>query len=712
MRSTSLGLSGLHPSAGLLVYATALGLILASCASPSGSAAGGGVLVSDAVTDTGSADASTTADTSDVDTASGSASDGASGDTGSDTGGSDGVGGDGAPSDASCSVGQPCDDGDLCTQADGCVGGVCKGTPLDCNIGLGPCSQGACEPSLGVCVTSNKDAACDDGDPCTAPDNCLLGACTGFPVEGCCTPSCAGKVCGDNGCGASCGSCASGQICGAGTCVTSSKAGETCGDALKVGELPFKHFGTTSGANNDLSAPDNACYASSLGLYGAEVVYAYTAGQAVTLALTLSGYDNKPSLYVATDCADIKNSCLSGALGFGQSTLGPSYAAVAKGQTAFIIVDADGAGGDFTLEVKKCTPNCQGKVCGTDGCGGTCGDCPLLSAYNCSSVGTCLCVPNCYEKTCGSDGCGGACGKACGDGQSCDGVTMAGQFTGSCVKAGQAGDTCSSAVEVTGSPFVHNGSTVGLGNDLYGWAFCEGNGAGAYLGDEAPDKVFRIAGDKAATYLVELKEQSTNLQLYALTDCAKPMSCLQTSYKAQTLKSQLLVEASAARPVFVAVDGYSKQSGTFLLEAKRCDKPADCPTATPGDTCTWPVEVKELPYNASGSLGLPGYALPKGACGAPKTLGDAAANTAYRLVASASGTYTVKVTGTGGMDPIVYVAKDCLALSASCLGYADKTGDKGVEVLAIAAKAGDVLHIIVDATSNVGGTFSIAITGP
>ncbi len=441
-------------------------------------------------------------------------------------------------------------------------------------------------------------------------------------------------------------------------------------------------------------------------------MYSYTASEAVTLALTVSGYSNKPSLYVATDCFDFKNTCLTGALGFGQNTLGPSYAAVSKGQTAYIVVDADGAGGDFTLDVKACTPNCKDKVCGGDGCGGTCGDCPLLSAYNCSSVGTCLCVPNCYEKSCGSDGCGGTCGKACGAGQICDGATMAGQFTGNCVKADQLGDTCSAAVNVTGSPFVHNGTTVGLGNDLYGWAFCEGNGTGAYYGDEAPDKVFRLAGETAATYLVELKEESTNLELYALTDCTKPMSCLQTSYQAQTLKSQLLVEASAARPVYVAVDGSSQQSGTFLLEVKRCEQPADCPTATPGDTCTWPIDVKALPYSATGSLGLHGYTLPKGACGAPKSLGSAAANTAYRLVASGNGTYTVTVTDTGGMDPIVYAAKDCLAIGASCLGYADKTGEKGVEVLAIAAKAGDVVHIIVDATSNAGGTYSIAITGP
>mgnify|MGYP003346276651 CR=1 FL=1 len=40
-----------------------------------------------------------------------------------------------------------------------------------------------------------------------------------------------------------------------------------------------------------------------------------------------------------------------------------------------------------------------------------CGNCKVLSAYECSTAGTCVCVPNCYKKTCGFDGCGGTCGS-------------------------------------------------------------------------------------------------------------------------------------------------------------------------------------------------------------------------------------------------------------------------------------------------------------
>jgi hypothetical protein len=55
-----------------------------------------------------------------------------------------------------------------------------------------------------------------------------------------------------------------------------------------------------------------------------------------------------------------------------------------------------------------CMPDCTGKVCGSDGCGGSCGGCPSTQA--CSAAGQCECVPQCAGKACGPDGCGGMCG--------------------------------------------------------------------------------------------------------------------------------------------------------------------------------------------------------------------------------------------------------------------------------------------------------------
>jgi hypothetical protein len=65
-----------------------------------------------------------------------------------------------------------------------------------------------------------------------------------------------------------------------------------------------------------------------------------------------------------------------------------------------------------------CTPNCTGKTCGPDGCGGVCGTGTCPTGQGCIS-GTCqACNPACNGLNCGPDGCGGVCGK-CKSGQSC-----------------------------------------------------------------------------------------------------------------------------------------------------------------------------------------------------------------------------------------------------------------------------------------------------
>jgi hypothetical protein len=88
-----------------------------------------------------------------------------------------------------------------------------------------------------------------------------------------------------------------------------------------------------------------------------------------------------------------------------------------------------------------CVPACDKKSCGDDGCGGSCGTCPGNATCgdgicNCKEpvcLGTCCdagalctlvgcCNPNCQDRVCGSDGCGGSCGQCasgvpCGKGQ-------------------------------------------------------------------------------------------------------------------------------------------------------------------------------------------------------------------------------------------------------------------------------------------------------
>jgi hypothetical protein len=121
----------------------------------------------------------------------------------------------------------------------------------------------------------------------------------------------------------------------------------------------------------------------------------------------------------------------------------------------------DNGGAYYTLTTPACTPACEGKVCGPDGCGGECGACcsgqscgfgvcvggpgcdPSESAacggcaceacvcgmdpYCCDTqwddlcagecveyCGGCPAEPSCGGKECGPDGCGGTCGECPG----------------------------------------------------------------------------------------------------------------------------------------------------------------------------------------------------------------------------------------------------------------------------------------------------------
>jgi hypothetical protein len=61
----------------------------------------------------------------------------------------------------------------------------------------------------------------------------------------------------------------------------------------------------------------------------------------------------------------------------------------------------------------RCMPDCAGKQCGSDSCGGECGDCLESQQGNACQVNTCVWadVPDCTDKVCGSDGLGGLCGE-------------------------------------------------------------------------------------------------------------------------------------------------------------------------------------------------------------------------------------------------------------------------------------------------------------
>lgn len=63
-----------------------------------------------------------------------------------------------------------------------------------------------------------------------------------------------------------------------------------------------------------------------------------------------------------------------------------------------------------------CVVDCDGKQCGDDGCGNSCGECQNSQAQ--CVGGACVCLPDCTVKECGDDGCSGTCGE-CAPGLVC-----------------------------------------------------------------------------------------------------------------------------------------------------------------------------------------------------------------------------------------------------------------------------------------------------
>ena len=66
-----------------------------------------------------------------------------------------------------------------------------------------------------------------------------------------------------------------------------------------------------------------------------------------------------------------------------------------------------------------CVPQCAGKACGPDGCGGICGTCEAGTTCQSGACVSTVCTPFCQPGwECGPDGCDGSCGT-CGAGEVC-----------------------------------------------------------------------------------------------------------------------------------------------------------------------------------------------------------------------------------------------------------------------------------------------------
>ncbi|MBK07941.1 MAG: hypothetical protein CL920_34775 [Deltaproteobacteria bacterium] len=401
------------------------------------------------------------------------------------------------PSDCGCKLPQVCNRSKLSCEKT-CGNGVCENTynencetcPGDCKCPAGrACTKGSC---FNACGDGRCDAA--ENENCTScPDDC------GCPDGTQCQNGRCGAACGDGTCddtqGENCSSCptdcackTSGEICANGLCQAPCGDGfceiarkencDTCPsdcscpsqqycDVVSGGCLPYcgdNQCDANRGENCSTCASDCKCNDKQACSGGSCVCVKQCAGKEC-------GDDGCGgqcgSCSGATTCDTGTNKCECThecTLGDGECTGGKGYRRC--------LLDASGCRVwqtgtcQNTCEDDGVCCDCGSKVCGSDGCGGSCGACSSKAncvsgqcqcTHECNSVGelrcspqsngkyeecfadasgcrywsekscsggrTCVngqcCTPTCSGKECGSDGCGGQCGSCSSGGGTC-----------------------------------------------------------------------------------------------------------------------------------------------------------------------------------------------------------------------------------------------------------------------------------------------------
>jgi len=331
-----------------------------------------------------------------------------------------------------------CDDRDC--GADGC-GGSCG----ECVEGL-RCVVGRC-----ACVGDERSGCCPDElavcrlDSCGQPEAVLVrceGPCEAGRCVGC-DPACGDRECGPDGCGGSCGGCSGGAVCADGRCLCApTDAARCCGDAVCAVDTCGGSGAVIAGCPG--GCVDGVCH-------GCEA------------ACDGRGCGPDGCGGSCGGCLGEGEVCVDGAC-----TCAPRVGVVCCG-SALCWVDSCGGLGEALSGCPlgceagacvPCEPDCDGRVCGSDGCGGACGDpcegdercvdgrcvcgAPEVEALVCCDDAVCAldgcgavlgevlacpfgcedgacapCAPDCAGRSCGPDGCGGVCG-ACQWGAECD----------------------------------------------------------------------------------------------------------------------------------------------------------------------------------------------------------------------------------------------------------------------------------------------------
>ena len=345
-----------------------------------------------------------------------------------------------------------------------------------------------------------------------------------------CQVRCGDRLCGPDGCGGSCGACAGANVCGAtGECVDPGGLdGTKCETSFVVDALPFED--TRAMANGTNAVDPRQCPISvSASNDSSDVVWTFTPAATgiypITATVEPHGINQ---LWVVSDCLDTAGTCVakeSGAYG-----VGPIDPLLEAGVTYFIGVDASLAGasiGEVSIRIEAaCTPHCEGRQCGPDGCGGICGSCAA-------------------EAPCAA---------------------------GQCKTADEVqGNTCATPTPIGAVPFQGEGDTQYAGSNYRAGDLCPANLAGYGTG---PDSVYSFTPSAAGDYAIRLDTSLTGPQVvYVMELCEKLAAgdddpqCLDGKDFFSSA-DPLVVTLEAGKTYFIIVDDSPYDQGPYVLSVE------------------------------------------------------------------------------------------------------------------------------------------------
>jgi hypothetical protein len=352
-----------------------------------------------------------------------------------------------------------------------------------------------------------------------------------------CTGQCSGKTCGPDTCGGSCGNCSGATTCTiAGTCVQPAP-NETCDSATLVTNFPSSATQSTANANDDHFTLSEICPGGPQGALGGQgagdLVYHLVPPSGGLYRATVTPAANFDALLtVISGCPGSSQNCLAGSAEPGDAVEVADFV-VSDGQEVWLVVDGNTSDdfGQYTIEIVQvtCTPQCAGKSCGSDECGGSCGDCGQDSI--CTASGACAEVP--------------------------------------------LNNQCSGAIVINtltiGSPYTHSGSTIGASADYSVPPTTCTPGPDAAEYGKGPDVVFEYTASSAQNIRFFFTAPTNFVSyVYTMTTCGVPEAgCAAGTVTGTPGESEATASLESGETIYIFVDGFgAKDAGTYTFKAE------------------------------------------------------------------------------------------------------------------------------------------------